>query len=60
MDRWTKEHVTREMAAETSQWLMGEALEGLLPCTTTCEAEDLHFVSINKYRVKYSATCKTP
>ncbi|KAK9393848.1 paired amphipathic helix protein Sin3a [Crotalus adamanteus] len=60
VDRWTKEHVTREMAAETSQWLMGEALEGLLPCTTTCEAEDLHFVSINKYRVKYSATCKTP
>ncbi|ETE65880.1 Paired amphipathic helix protein Sin3a [Ophiophagus hannah] len=54
VDRWTKEHVTREMAAETSQWLMGEALEGLLPCTTTREAEDLHFVSINKYRVKYS------
>ncbi|XP_026565731.1 paired amphipathic helix protein Sin3a [Pseudonaja textilis] len=60
VDRWTKEHVTREMAAETSQWLMGEALEGLLPCTTTREAEDLHFVSINKYRVKYSTTCKTP
>ncbi|XP_026540908.1 paired amphipathic helix protein Sin3a [Notechis scutatus] len=60
VDRWTKEHVTREMAAETSQWLMGEALEGLLPCTTTREAEDLHFVSINKYRVKYSTICKTP
>uniref|UniRef100_A0A8C6X648 Paired amphipathic helix protein Sin3a n=1 Tax=Naja naja TaxID=35670 RepID=A0A8C6X648_NAJNA len=60
VDRWMKEHVTREMAAETSQWLMGEALEGLLPCTTTREAEDLHFVSINKYRVKYSTICKTP
>ncbi|XP_070809376.1 paired amphipathic helix protein Sin3a [Pituophis catenifer annectens] len=60
VDRWTKEHITREMAAETSQWLMGEALEGLLPCTTTREAEDLHFVSINKYRVKYSTICKTP
>ncbi|XP_015745966.1 paired amphipathic helix protein Sin3a isoform X2 [Python bivittatus] len=60
VDRWTKEHVTREMAAETSQWLMGEALEGLLPCTTTCETEDLHFVSINKYRVKYGTICKTP
>ncbi|XP_070619725.1 paired amphipathic helix protein Sin3a isoform X2 [Erythrolamprus reginae] len=60
VDRWTKEHITREMAAETNQWLMGEALEGLLPCTTTREAEDLHFVRINKYRVKYSTICKTP
>ncbi|XP_067327362.1 paired amphipathic helix protein Sin3a isoform X2 [Anolis sagrei] len=61
VDRWTKEHVTREMAAETNKWLMGEGLEGLVPCTTTCDAEDLHFVSINKYRVKYGATIfKTP
>ncbi|XP_062998812.1 paired amphipathic helix protein Sin3a isoform X1 [Elgaria multicarinata webbii] len=60
VDRWTKEHVTREMAAETSKWLMGEGLEGLVPCTTTCDAEDLHFVSINKYRVKYGTIFKTP
>ncbi|MBN3307849.1 SIN3A protein, partial [Amia calva] len=53
VDKWTKEHVTREMAAETSKWLMGEGLEGLLPCTTSCEVEILHFMSINKYRVKY-------
>lgn len=60
VDRWTKEHVTREMAAETTKWLMGEGLEGLVPCTTTCDMEDLHFVSINKYRVKYGTIFKTP
>ncbi|XP_066557798.1 SIN3 transcription regulator family member Aa [Amia ocellicauda] len=60
VDKWTKEHVTREMAAETSKWLMGEGLEGLLPCTTSCEVEILHFMSINKYRVKYGTIFKAP
>lgn len=60
VDKWTKEHVTREMAAETSKWLMGEGLEGLVPCTTSCDTETLHFVSINKYRVKYGTIFKTP
>ncbi|XP_015280259.1 PREDICTED: paired amphipathic helix protein Sin3a [Gekko japonicus] len=60
VDAWTKEHVTREMAAETSKWLMGEGLEGLVPCTTTCDKEELHFVNINKYRVKYGTIFKTP
>ncbi|KAL0155268.1 hypothetical protein M9458_049531, partial [Cirrhinus mrigala] len=49
--RWVKEHVTREMAAETSRWLMGEGREGLVPCSTTCDPETLHFQRINKYRV---------
>nr|KAF6487357.1 SIN3 transcription regulator family member A [Rousettus aegyptiacus] len=53
-------HVPREMAAETSKWLMGEGLEGLVPCTTTCDTETLHFVSINKYRVKYGTVFKAP
>lgn len=48
------------MAAETNKWLMGEGLEGLVPCTTTCDTETLHFVSINKYRVKYGTIFKTP
>ncbi|XP_004712105.1 paired amphipathic helix protein Sin3a [Echinops telfairi] len=60
VDQWTKEHVPREMAAETSKWLMGEGLEGLVPCTTTCDTETLHFVSINKYRVKYGTVFKAP
>ncbi|XP_033903266.1 paired amphipathic helix protein Sin3a-like isoform X2 [Acipenser ruthenus] len=60
VDKWAKEHVTHEMAANTSKWLMGEDLEGLLPCTTTCNKEILHFMSINKYRVKYGATFKAP
>ncbi|GCC33566.1 SIN3 transcription regulator family member Aa isoform X1 [Chiloscyllium punctatum] len=60
VDKWSKEHVTREMAAESNKWLMGEGLEGMVPCTTTCETETLHFMKINKYRVKYSALFKGP
>ncbi|XP_067235287.1 SIN3 transcription regulator family member Aa [Chanodichthys erythropterus] len=57
--RWVKEHVTRDMAAETSRWLMGEGREGLLPCSTTCDPETLHFQRINKYRVKYGSAHKS-
>ncbi|XP_030042664.1 paired amphipathic helix protein Sin3a [Microcaecilia unicolor] len=60
VDKWTKEHVTHDMAAETNKWLMGEGLEGLVPCSTACESEILHFVNINKYRVKYGTIFKTP
>lgn len=60
VDSWVKEHVSREMAADTTKWLMGEGREGLLPCTTTCDHETLHFRNINKYRVKYSSSYKTP
>uniref|UniRef100_A0A6Q2WW69 Paired amphipathic helix protein Sin3a n=1 Tax=Esox lucius TaxID=8010 RepID=A0A6Q2WW69_ESOLU len=59
VDNWVKEHVTRDMAAETSKWLMGEGRDGLLPCTTTREPEILHFMNINKYRVKYGPPFKT-
>ncbi|XP_073724591.1 SIN3 transcription regulator family member Aa [Misgurnus anguillicaudatus] len=54
--RWAKEHVTRDMAAETSKWLMGEGREGLVPCSTTCEPETVHYQRINKYRVKYGSS----
>ncbi|XP_023661955.1 paired amphipathic helix protein Sin3a-like isoform X1 [Paramormyrops kingsleyae] len=60
VDEWVKEHVTPDMAAGCSRWLMGEGREGLLPCTTTREPEIVHFMSINKYRVKYLAPCKAP
>ncbi|MCJ8736202.1 hypothetical protein PDJAM_G00256140 [Pangasius djambal] len=60
LDGWLKEHVSRDMAADTAKWLMGEGREGLLPCTTTCDPETLHFRNINKYRVKYSSSYKTP
>ncbi|XP_056272321.1 SIN3 transcription regulator family member Aa isoform X2 [Pseudoliparis swirei] len=53
VDTWATEHVTRDMGADTTKWLMGSAREGLLPCTTSCQPEILHFVNINKYRVKY-------
>ncbi|KAH1184485.1 hypothetical protein KIL84_015101 [Mauremys mutica] len=60
VDKWTKEHVTHEMAAETNKWLMGEKLEALVSCTTTCDTETLHFVSINKCHLKYGTIFKTP
>lgn len=53
LDGWAKEHVTSDMAADTRKWLMGEEQEGLLPCTTARVPEVLHYLSINKYRVKY-------
>ncbi|MED6241542.1 Paired amphipathic helix protein Sin3a, partial [Ataeniobius toweri] len=53
LDTWAQKHVTSEMAANTNKWLMGDAKEGLLSCTTTCCPEVLHYLNINKYRVQY-------
>uniref|UniRef100_A0A665UP83 Paired amphipathic helix protein Sin3a n=1 Tax=Echeneis naucrates TaxID=173247 RepID=A0A665UP83_ECHNA len=60
VEAWVKEHVTRDMSAETNKWLMGEGHDGLLPCATTCQPEVLHFMNINKYRVKYGPPGKAP
>uniref|UniRef100_A0A667XJF8 Paired amphipathic helix protein Sin3a n=1 Tax=Myripristis murdjan TaxID=586833 RepID=A0A667XJF8_9TELE len=60
VEAWVKEHVTRDMSSETTKWLMGEGRDGLLPCTTTRQPEVLHFMNINKYRVKYSPSGKAP
>ncbi|XP_042351795.1 SIN3 transcription regulator family member Aa isoform X1 [Plectropomus leopardus] len=60
VDMWAKEHVTRDMSAETNKWLMGETRDGLLPCTTSRHPEILHFMNINKYRVKYGPPSKAP
>uniref|UniRef100_A0A8D3E1U0 Paired amphipathic helix protein Sin3a n=1 Tax=Scophthalmus maximus TaxID=52904 RepID=A0A8D3E1U0_SCOMX len=57
---WAKEHVTRDMNADTNKWLMGEGREGFLPCTTTRQPEIVHYVNINKYRVKYGTAGKAP
>ncbi|KAK5874311.1 hypothetical protein PBY51_019269 [Eleginops maclovinus] len=53
LDSWAKEHVTSDMAADNRKWLMGERREGLLPCTTTCHPKVLHYINVNKFRVKY-------
>ncbi|XP_043998562.1 paired amphipathic helix protein Sin3a-like isoform X1 [Gambusia affinis] len=53
LDSWAQKHVTPEMATSTHKWLMGDAEEGLLSCTTTCSPEVLHYLNINKYRVQY-------
>ncbi|XP_054889239.1 SIN3 transcription regulator family member Aa [Poeciliopsis prolifica] len=60
VDAWVKEHVTRDMGADTTKWLMGQGRDGLLPCSTTCHPEVLHFMNINKYRVKYGTPSKAP
>ncbi|XP_068433700.1 paired amphipathic helix protein Sin3a-like [Clinocottus analis] len=53
LDAWAAEHVTPDMSADSRKWLMGERREGLLPCSTTCSQEVLHYIHVNKYRVKY-------
>uniref|UniRef100_A0A671TXT2 SIN3 transcription regulator family member Ab n=1 Tax=Sparus aurata TaxID=8175 RepID=A0A671TXT2_SPAAU len=53
LDTWAKEHVTSDMAVDNQKWLMGVEREGMLSCTTTCSPEVLHYLNINKYRVKY-------
>ncbi|XP_028814700.1 SIN3 transcription regulator family member Aa isoform X2 [Denticeps clupeoides] len=60
VDSWVKDNVTHDMAAETTKWLMGDGRKGLVPCSTTCEPEVLHFMNINKYRVKYGTSHKAP
>uniref|UniRef100_A0A8C7XY62 Paired amphipathic helix protein Sin3a n=1 Tax=Oryzias sinensis TaxID=183150 RepID=A0A8C7XY62_9TELE len=60
VDAWVKVHVTRDMNADTNKWLMGEGRDGLLPCTTSRHPEVLHFMNINKYRVKYGTPLKAP
>ncbi|CAN9506629.1 unnamed protein product [Ophioblennius macclurei] len=53
LDAWAKEHVSADMAAGSQRWLMGEGQDGLLPCTTSLCPEVLHYLDVNKYRVKY-------
>ncbi|CAL8359071.1 unnamed protein product [Lota lota] len=60
VDLWAKEHVTADMATETGAWLMGEDREEFLPCVTTRHPEVLHFMKVNKYRVKYHPPCTAP
>ncbi|KAI1889403.1 hypothetical protein AGOR_G00162520 [Albula goreensis] len=60
VDMWVKSHVTREMSADCSRWLMGEEGEGLVPCRTVCEPQTLYFRNINKYCVTYHPAPATP
>ncbi|XP_053277109.1 paired amphipathic helix protein Sin3a isoform X2 [Pleuronectes platessa] len=53
VDTWAKEHVTSDMASSSQKWLMGEEQEDLMSCTTTRCPEVLHYLNVNKYRVKY-------
>ncbi|KAM9860412.1 paired amphipathic helix protein Sin3a-like [Aulostomus maculatus] len=53
LDSWAEEHVTSDMAADSHKWLMGDEQEDLMSCTTTLSPEVLHYLNVNKYRVKY-------
>ncbi|XP_024909477.1 paired amphipathic helix protein Sin3a-like isoform X2 [Cynoglossus semilaevis] len=53
LDTWAKEHVTSDMATNCHKWLIGDKQESLKACTTTCNQEVLHYLNVNKYRVKY-------
>ncbi|XP_060923907.1 paired amphipathic helix protein Sin3a-like [Limanda limanda] len=53
VDTWAKDHVTSAMASDSRKWLMGEEQEDLMSCTTTRCPEVLHYLNVNKYRVKY-------
>lgn len=58
VDAWVIKHVTRDQSTETNKWLMGEGRDGFIPCTTSRQPEVLHFMNINKYRVKYNTPSK--
>ncbi|XP_059916267.1 SIN3 transcription regulator family member Aa isoform X1 [Gadus macrocephalus] len=60
VDAWAKVNVTPAMATETGAWLMGEDREEFLPCVTSRNPEVLHFMNVNKYRVKYPAPGPAP
>ena len=60
VDAWAKVNVTPDMATETGAWLMGEDREEFLPCVTTRNPEVLHFMNVNKYRVKYHPPSPAP
>ncbi|CAL8260762.1 unnamed protein product [Merluccius merluccius] len=60
VDAWAKVNVTPDMASETGAWLMGEERDDFLPCVTARQPEVLHFMNVNKYRVKYHPPSPTP
>ncbi|KAG7270358.1 hypothetical protein CRUP_034468, partial [Coryphaenoides rupestris] len=53
VDAWACDNVTPAMETETGAWLMGEQRQDFLPCVTSRHPEVLHYMDVNKYRVKY-------
>ncbi|KAG7265334.1 LOW QUALITY PROTEIN: hypothetical protein CRUP_014370 [Coryphaenoides rupestris] len=60
VDAWACDNVTPAMETETGAWLMGEQRQDFLPCVTSRHPEVLHYMDVNKYRVKYQQQQQHP
>ena len=49
---WVKSNVTSDQESRCHDWLLGR-VDGLYPCTTTCEAVTDTAIKHNKYSVKW-------
>lgn len=49
---WVKSNVTNDQESGCRDWLLGQ-VEGLHPCTTTCELVTNTAIQHNKYSVKW-------
>ena len=49
---WVKSNVTKDQEGSCRDWLLGR-VDGLHPCTTTCESVTDTAIKHNKYSVKW-------
>ncbi|XP_017323286.1 paired amphipathic helix protein Sin3b isoform X2 [Ictalurus punctatus] len=52
---WQNEHVPPAAARSVHAWLLGDDLDDLLPCKTTCVTSQVKGQTVNKYHVRYSS-----
>ncbi|KAF7695575.1 paired amphipathic helix protein Sin3b isoform X1 [Silurus meridionalis] len=52
---WQSEHVSPAAARSVHAWLLGDDLDDLLPCKTTCVTSQVKGQTVNRYQVRYSS-----
>ncbi|XP_060788599.1 paired amphipathic helix protein Sin3b isoform X1 [Neoarius graeffei] len=52
---WQSEHVPSAAARSVHAWLLGDDLDDLLPCKTTCMTSQVKGQTVNRYQVRYSS-----
>lgn len=52
LSEWVKNHVSSDQESGCHDWLLGR-VDGLHPCTTTCETITDTAIKHNKYSVKW-------
>lgn len=52
LSKWINTNVTSEQESRCRDWLLGR-VDGLHPCTTTCDAVTNAVIKHNKYSVKW-------